>query len=125
MYRIKDVSEKTGLTYHTIRYYTDEGLIPEVIRDKNNNRLFNDRSIRIFNCLKQLRNSGLSIKELKAFIDLGEKGDSTIPERKKLMRERKKIMRQKIIEAEKSIEYLEYKEAIYEQRMRDKGIKDE
>jgi DNA-binding transcriptional MerR regulator len=45
MYTIKEVSEKTGLTYHTIRYYTDEGLIPEVVRDKNNNRLFNERSI--------------------------------------------------------------------------------
>lgn len=125
MYTIKEISEKTGLTYHTIRYYTDEGLIPEVIRDKNNNRIFNDRSIKIFNCLKHLKNSGLSIKDLKSFIDLGEQGNSTLPERKKLMTTRKEIMRQKIIDAEKSIEYLEYKEAIYEQRMIDKGTKDE
>lgn len=92
MYTIKKVAEMTGLTYHTIRYYTDEGLIPDVVRDKNNTRLFNDRSIRLFNCLRHLRNSGLSIKELKTFIDLGEQGDSTIPERKKLMTERKGML---------------------------------
>lgn len=33
---IKEASEHTGLSAHTIRYYEREGLIPFLARDKNN-----------------------------------------------------------------------------------------
>lgn len=33
MYTVKEVSKQLGLTQHTIRYYTDKGLVPNVQRD--------------------------------------------------------------------------------------------
>ncbi len=39
---IKDVADRTGLSAHTIRYYCDQGLVPSVQRDSNNQRLFNE-----------------------------------------------------------------------------------
>ncbi|MCQ9288094.1 MerR family DNA-binding transcriptional regulator [Staphylococcus gallinarum] len=45
MYTIKEASKILGLTEHTLRYYTDKGLISSLIRDENNKRLFNDASL--------------------------------------------------------------------------------
>jgi DNA-binding transcriptional MerR regulator len=42
MYTVKEVAQKTNLTVHTIRFYTDKGLIPNVQRNKNNARLFEE-----------------------------------------------------------------------------------
>lgn len=39
MYTVKEVAKLLGLTEHTIRYYTDKGLVPTIQRDKNNIRL--------------------------------------------------------------------------------------
>lgn len=44
-YSMKQTCEKTNLTYDTLKYYCNEGLIPNVKRDKNNYRIFNDKDI--------------------------------------------------------------------------------
>lgn len=41
MYTVKEVAKCLNLTEHTIRYYTDKGLVPSIKRDKNNTRIFN------------------------------------------------------------------------------------
>ncbi|EPZ40685.1 MerR family DNA-binding transcriptional regulator [Alicyclobacillus acidoterrestris] len=45
MYTVKKVTKMLDLTEHTVRYYTDKGLVPSVQRDINNNRLFDDESL--------------------------------------------------------------------------------
>ena len=42
MYTIKQVSEKTSLTDHTIRYYDREGLLPFVTRSTSGIRQFSE-----------------------------------------------------------------------------------
>jgi len=34
MYTVKEVAKLLDLTEHTVRYYTDKGLVPSVQRDK-------------------------------------------------------------------------------------------
>nr|WP_319941496.1 MerR family transcriptional regulator [Metabacillus sediminilitoris] len=46
MYTVKEVAKLLELTDHTVRFYTDKGLVPNLKRDKNNNRLFDDDSIK-------------------------------------------------------------------------------
>ena len=43
IYSMKEVSEITGLSYDTLKYYFNEGLIPDVKRDKNNYRIFDEK----------------------------------------------------------------------------------
>ena len=43
-YIIKQMSEMFGVTEHTLRYYTDMGLLP-CERDGGNRRVFNDESV--------------------------------------------------------------------------------
>ena len=45
LYSMKQVCEKTGLTYDTLKFYCNKGLVPNVKRDNNNYRVFNDKDI--------------------------------------------------------------------------------
>lgn len=46
MYTMAEVCKMTGLTYQTLNFYCNEGLVPYVQRDKNNHHLFNDAMVR-------------------------------------------------------------------------------
>ena len=43
MYTMKQACEKTGLSYETLKFYCNQGLVPNVKRDGNNRRVFADR----------------------------------------------------------------------------------
>ncbi len=55
MYTVKEVAKLLDLTEHTVRYYTDKGLVPSLQRDKNNNRLFDQQSINWLRGAKHLK----------------------------------------------------------------------
>lgn len=82
LYSMKQTCEKTGLSYDTLKFYCKERLVPHVKRDKNNYRVFDDNDINWINSLSCLKNCGMSILEMKEYLDLCLKGQSTIPERK-------------------------------------------
>ena len=74
-YTIKIMSELTGLPASTLRYYDKKGLLPSLKRDNNNVRIFTDEdysNLKLIDCLKR---SGLSIKDIKSFIDSRARGD--------------------------------------------------
>lgn len=93
MYSVKEVAEILGVSVHTVRYYDDRDLIPGVIRDNTNRRQFNDDALEwIFVCV-MLRKTGLSIKEIKRYVDLYQQGESTVNERYDLMlRQKNRIL---------------------------------
>ena len=43
MYTMKEVCAEANMTYQTLRYYCNEGLVPNAKRDKNNHRIFDER----------------------------------------------------------------------------------
>lgn len=45
MYTMKEACSKTGLRYETLKFYCNQGLVPNVKRDSQNRRIFNDRDI--------------------------------------------------------------------------------
>lgn len=89
MYTVKEVAELLGVSVHTVRYYDDKGLIPGTKRNAANQRLFDDMEVEWLFVSLTLKNMGLSLKDVKHYIDLYQQGDSTLPERYKLMTEQK------------------------------------
>ena len=63
MKTVKEVSKAVDISEHTVRYYADCELIPSLMRNKNNQRLFNQESINWLIGIKHLRKCGMSIKE--------------------------------------------------------------
>ena len=96
IYTMKQACEKTGLTYDTLKFYCNEGLIPNVKRDKNNYRVFNDKDIEWIKSLSCLKSCDMSIAEMKEYLDLCLKGKSTIPERQEILNNKLKELEQQI-----------------------------
>jgi len=113
MYTIKEVVRKTNLTAHTIRFYTDKGLVPNVQRDKYNNRIFNDESINWLIRVKYLKDCGMSIKDIKYFVDLYLAGSSSIPRRYEIILKYRDIAREQLKEAKKRLDFMEKKTKRY------------
>lgn len=42
MATMKEVCDQVGVSYETLRFYCNEGLVPNIKRDKNNYRIFDE-----------------------------------------------------------------------------------
>ena len=112
-YTIKNMSELTGLPASTLRYYDKQGLLPNLKRDGNNIRIFTDddyASLRLIDCLKR---SGLSIKDIKKFIDMAGK-EGALPARLEIFRKRREILRKELEDLKGVLDVIEYKCWYYE-----------
>lgn len=114
MYTMKEVCEKTGFSYNTLKFYCNEGLIPNVKRDKNNYRIFDDDDIKWINGLSCLKNCGMSIIEMREYLDLCLGGVSTIPRRKEILDDKLKELKLEIKKIEDSINFIYYKKNYYD-----------
>lgn len=83
MYTMKNVCSEANMTYETLKFYCNQGLIPNVKRDKNNRRIFDSHDLAWVKSLTCLKKCHMSIAEMKEYLDLCLKGPSTILERKK------------------------------------------
>ena len=111
-YSIKEVADMMGVTTATLRYYDEEGLLPNIKR-VNGKRTFEDKDfkwLRVLNCLK---NTNMPIKKIKEYVDLAEKGDSTLQERYKLIEEQKANILSQIKDLNYYLKEIEYKEWYY------------
>ena len=80
-YTIKKVSEMTGLSIPTIRYYDKEGLLPDLQRKESGYRVFSDRDLEAIDLIECFKESGLTIREIRHFMSLVRQGDVTLDER--------------------------------------------
>ena len=113
MYSMKETCEKVGMTYETLKYYCNEGLIPNVKRDKNNYRIFDDNNIAWIKSLTCLKKCNMSIEEMKQYLALCLNGESTIPERQVIIAEKKKQLLKEMSDLQESLDFLNWKETFY------------
>lgn len=113
-YTMTEVCAQTGLTYDALKFYCNKGLIPNVKRDKNNYRLFDDRDIAWIKSLICLKKCDMSIAEIKQYIELCQQGKSSIPVRQAVLTEKQAELQTKIDELNQSIEFINYKLQLYQ-----------
>ena len=68
-YTIKQMAEMFGVTEHTLRFYTDKGLLPYA-RDGGNRRVFNEESVNWMQGIQCLKGCGASIEDIRAYCRL-------------------------------------------------------
>lgn len=115
MYSMKEVCNKLNMSYNTLKYYCNEGLVPNVQRDKNNYRVFDERTVAWISSLSCLKKCGMSIKDIKKYLALCLQGESTIPQRKEMLEIQKEKSLQKLKEIQDSIDYIDYKQNWYDE----------
>ncbi|WP_042198820.1 MerR family transcriptional regulator [Paenibacillus camerounensis] len=113
MYTVKEVAQLLNLTEHTVRFYTDKGLIPSIKRDKNNNRVFDNESVRWLIGAKNLKKCGMSVEDIKKYVDFCLEGDSTLQKRYDIILKQKEIMLAHLEEAKMMAKFIVSKEKHY------------
>mgnify|MGYP002646855068 FL=1 len=113
LYSMKETCNKTGLTYDALKFYCNEGLIPNVKRNKSNYRVFNDNDINWIKSLSCLKNCGMSIVEMKEYLTLCLKGQSSIPERQVILDAKLRELEHKKQEIQDAIDFVHWKQNFY------------
>lgn len=113
-YQMKEVCAEVGITYETLKYYCNEGLVPNHERDKNNYRIFDDNDIRWVKGLTKLRECGMSIKDMKKYMELCFEGEASVPARKKMLDDTREELEREIARVKESLDYIENKQAYYD-----------
>ena len=114
MYSMKETCERVGMSYQTLKFYCNQGLIPNVKRDANNYRVFDDNNINWIRSLFCLKRCGMSIDEMKSYLNLCLQGKSSIPERKVMLEAKKKELEAKKKEIEDSLSFINWKQNFYD-----------
>src|SRR6218665_2713725 len=88
-YTIKQVGEKLNLPISTLRYYDREGLMPLLKRTESGIRKYSETDIAWLELVCCLKNTGMPLEEIKAFMELCLTGSSTSEQRKELLEQHK------------------------------------
>ena len=110
LFTMKQVCKQTGLSYDTLKFYCNEGLVPHVKRDKNNYRVFNQHDINWINSLSCLKKCGMSIQEMKEYLKLCLEGEKSIPYRQVVLDHKLQDLELKKQELQKSIDFIHWKQ---------------
>ncbi len=108
-YSMKDVTLKTGLPAYVLRYYEKEGLLPSITRTKSGIRKFTDKDLELLGLICCLKKTGMSIKQIKDFVELSMQGDNTLKERCELLREHKENVEIRIKEMSDHLDKVSHK----------------
>lgn len=112
--KIAEVSEHTGISSDTLRYYERIGLIWPVNRNSSGIRDYTDLDLRRVEFIKCMRNAGLPIEVLIEYVALVQQGDHTIEARKEILREQREQLAARMSEMQKTLDILDHKIKVYE-----------
>ena len=88
---MKQACKATGMSYEALKFYCNEGLVPNVKRAENNYRVFDEHDVNWIRSLACLKRCGMSRQEMKEYLALCLQGQSTIPQRMELLQRYKQI----------------------------------
>lgn len=113
-YSMKQACQEVGMTYEALKFYCNQGLVPNVKRDKNNYRVFDERDIQWIKGLTCLKRCGMSLEDMKRYLALCLKGKSTIPERKEILSKQRALLMERIKNLQEDIAYIDWKQGYYD-----------
>lgn len=117
-YSIGKVAAKTGLTVHTLRYYEKEGLLPFVRKSSSGLRMFSDNDLSWLSLIECLKETGMSLKGIKQYIDWFREGDSTLPQRLEMFKQQQLKVLAQIEQFQKYLQKIDYKVRLYEEAVK-------
>ena len=121
LYTVGEMARFLNVSASTLRYYDKEGLLPFVERSNSGIRMFSDKDYEWLKIIEWLKKSGLSIKEIRSYIDMTKRGDDSLEERLQLFEERKKDVERQMKELQETLDLLKYKCWYYEMAIQDQS----
>lgn len=81
IYTVGEMAQKLGVPASTLRYYDKEGLLPFVERSSGGIRMFRENDFEWLQVIRCMKKAGMSIKDIRQYIELAMQGDDTIDTR--------------------------------------------
>lgn len=115
---IGEVTRRTGLSVHALRFYEREGILPDVVeRTAHGRRVYRERDVEwIRNCTR-FRASGMSVATIRRFAQLVRCGPGNEGERLELLREHQQLVVDRIAELTDCLDVITQKVAVYTEEL--------
>lgn len=78
VYTVGEMAKLLGVAASTLRYYDKEGLLPFVERSSGGIRMFRESDIEWLQVIGCMKKAGMSIKDIRQYIEMALQGDDTI-----------------------------------------------
>ncbi|RAS83670.1 MerR family transcriptional regulator [Priestia endophytica] len=114
LYSMKYVVENLNISAKTLRFYEEQGILPNVSRDERGRRVYNEQHIDWISFIRCLKETGMPLSKIKEYKELYEVGNTTFLQREEMLIQHKLEVQKKIEESVKNLEEINYKIAMYE-----------
>jgi len=113
-YSIGQVAEKTGLSSYTLRYYDKEGLMPFIHRGNGGRREFTENDMDFVDLITCLKQTGMSLKEIRNFVNMSMEGNITLEQRLDMFKHQRDEVMKQIAQSQRYLEKLDHKVKYFE-----------
>ncbi len=114
IYTVGEMAKLLGVTASTLRYYDKEGLLPFVERSLGGIRMFQESDIEWLQVIGCMKKAGMSIKDIRKYIEMALQGDDTIDLRLSMFQHQREVLKQQMEELQHTMEMVDYKCWYYE-----------
>ena len=114
VYTVGEMAKLLEVPASTLRYYDKEGLLPFVERSSGGIRMFQESDFEWLQVIGCMKKAGMSIRDIRRYIELAMQGDDTIETRLQMFRHQREVATQQLAELRHTLETVEYKCWFYE-----------
>jgi DNA-binding transcriptional MerR regulator len=112
-FRIGELASRSGRSVHAIRWYESQGLIPGVVRDSGGRRVYDELHVGWLELMDRLRQTGMSIAEMRTYTALVKQGRVTLRERQDLLSSHRVRVKAKVAELKLALKLIDSKIDFY------------
>ena len=92
VYTVGEMAKKLDVPASTLRYYDKEGLLPFVERSSGGIRMFQESDFEWLQVIGCMKKAGMSIRDIRQYIELALRGDDTIDTRLKMFTHQRDVL---------------------------------
>jgi DNA-binding transcriptional MerR regulator len=112
-YTVGEVSSRTGLSAHTLRWYEQVGLLDPVNRDAAGRRRYSEDDLGRLGFLLKLRSTGMPVRDMIRFVELSRGGDGNAAEKVQILADHRERVLTQINALQEDLKVIEFKIDIY------------
>lgn len=114
IFTVGEMAKLMGVPASTLRYYDKEGLLPFVERSSSGIRMFREQDYEWLQTIECLKKTGMSLKNIRTYIEMAMRGDETIRDRLALILRQRETVKLQMEELQKTLDTLDFKCWYYE-----------
>lgn len=113
-YTIGEMAKLLNIPTSTLRYYDQEGLLPFIKRSESGIRFFQESDYEWLKIIECLKNTKMSLKDIRSYVLMAQEGDSTILARLNLLLKQRELVIAQMNDLQQTLDTLDYKIWYYE-----------